>query len=373
MAREKRGKLTPEGLELYHRVWAKKISKDKYYAFVRDEKGETLSEHWWRPMYEGKTVPWKMLELLCAYLNTESMKKRGLACELNQIAVMTDEPTERLRDPLPWYSGLWFVLWEAIRQALARWFKEDPASRCADREDVRLAARMILEWIGRHNAGADALTLTTERAIENGMRIMARSVEDFTEQLYAYWMAQRDTIRFAVHEGERVGLFVTLPMKREPWKTFGMGAWYDTAITASHLEPKSPFLLILFASERIDDGLPRKKHDKAMQSCMANQLALLSPPVAWWAKKRNLYLLSVGGSPESERVLTGAGYTPTGTFLPVAKKPLYQMTPRSARKAGNTMLYAARLLRWFPSFSIFIMLMTRRDLTTANVIAQLVQ
>jgi hypothetical protein len=335
MSREKHGKLTPAGLELWQRSWRHRISKTKFYEFVR-RRGEELSEHWWPPMYEGKVVPWKMFELLAAYL-----KKRGQDIELSAVAVEVDDPAEPIRQIQPWYFRLWFVLWNTLMSVL-RQFQEDPDCRCKNRGDVELAARMIMEWLGRHNMD-DPLTVTKEVAIANGKRVMYRSVDALTEQLYGYWNLQKDTIRFAVFKGERIGLLVTLPLRREVWRTFRSGAWFDAAITPDHLRMKSSHLLILFAAERVDDETPKRKHVSAMQTCCGHQLACLSPPIAWFIKKRNLHLLSIGGSPESMRALQGVGFIPTGTFLPKAEKPLYEMTPRSVRKAGLTMTYALLL------------------------------
>jgi len=71
--------------------------------------------------------------------------------------------------------------------AIAPFEEDERKSHCENGDDVLVMARMILEWIGRHNAGDDALTIGTASAIAKGVEVMARSDMDLAKQLESYW------------------------------------------------------------------------------------------------------------------------------------------------------------------------------------------
>jgi hypothetical protein len=290
-------------------------------------------------MRKGKVVPWEVIEILADYsdLGAEFLAEPS-----------ADEPEAVDAEPIWWHLD-----WPKLAAYLhERYFSLPPLANCTTESDVRLAAEIIMECLGRYSNGAkEDSGLTKEQALTLGAQMMKLSLEQYTQCLLGWWNEIPHCIMFAVaanerRELERAGALVSLPLTMSAYTRFRKGLLDEFAFTKTDLQlPSNRLHTHAMAEVSIRQFRSRKAVANAQLSTMMHHIsALCTGPRT---RKIRPNMLTFAATPESRLRLVTKNFEPVGTFTPTLKNEIFELTaqnPNNMQSAIRRVQYEAMCL-----------------------------
>ncbi len=294
-----------------------------------------MSEHQYVRLKAGQAVPWTLLQSLAEYLS--DTRKRPY--EVSMMAIHSDgaEASESGRTADAWRWG-----WARLFGAITERFRLVEKAYCHGEADLRLAARMGIEAVGRAQPEAGPNSSPSE-ALAIGERMMGRSLDEYTSWLKSLWQEDPRTVLFSVAakarrngETERLGVGVIAPLAQAAYERFRSGAVEDSSLGVDDWNAPAQHLLLQMLAEAKHEEAKEKRRTSIIQvHTFMFQMAMLLEEL-----KRNgngPTLISIGGTPQNEQRLKSYGFAPVGSVMPLSSRPIYELAPPETVKAGTSL------------------------------------
>src|SRR5579864_1759961 len=233
-------KLTKRSVE---RIASLDLSKGrwKFGKWMRRERQPAAHmsiEKWLAKGLKGNPMPEKLGNLLLEYL----VAKKDWVPGPEKFAVPTEAPAEDVAR-LPKWS------FAALLERLTGPWLPNEENLCHNYEEVELATRMMVEWIGRYTAESKGKSVTNEEARLIGEHEMERTVKDYAKWLFRVWQRWPSTVMFCTVNGVRMGTNISLPLTENGRLKFRSGSCWDMDLTLKDMGVPTRNVLVLMAGE----------------------------------------------------------------------------------------------------------------------------
>lgn len=311
------------------------------------------SVHLWKPLQDGLPVPWGLLEAVAKRLNQN----------VTDIAEECASPPADERGPNPWSAG-WGGL---VTACLQTYLPEE--TYCRDDfllTDAAFAARMVLEFVGRDNAGLPERLVSEQEAIALGETMMGRTHADYTQWLVQFVKKDKRTVLFAVVPGadgkhQRVATSVTIPLTEKSYKRYRTGSMMFYDFTADDYSCPTRYLYAHAVAEMRDSEAPlRNKRRLRQMLLIAYQFAAFCNPDPMRRRNRPR-VITQAGTPQVEELMKAYGGHEVGAQLPIGNTKIYELGPEETDKLMAAQL---KVVRRFPYDVMLILIHLIQGLIT---------
>ena len=306
---ERFGRLTPETV----REWFPEgtrgiIGRDKVEQWLKQNPSggrAGIDNRRWSDLKAGKDVPWPLIELLLRCLVAE---RRSVAT-IRHIAVeTTGHAATEPQSTLPTAYG-----WNGFKRNLDESYSPPSASFCMSENELRIAANIVMQRIGRAVHGGEESALSHAEAV-----LLGEQTYGLTRAEYVKWLARlyrkcRLALMFAVHPDPdgtfiREGVSILLPLSQACYEELrdGMRGVFD--VRPSDLKWPTRYVFALASTETYTPpGIKKGPKMLNLLKLMQYQHALLAAPAsdAPWEFQSALTLVT---NSTSERFCTSYGF-----------------------------------------------------------------
>lgn len=250
-------------------------------------------------------------------------------------------------DPIPKGGDAWMRGWISLEDPSVL-EASDSSVACggqlayvSSEADFFEAAETILRTLAwKSKAGAIA---TPDEAIEVGCGLaLVKDAGEFVAWLRRLVKFDPRTVRFAVHQEQRVGVTVVAPLSQASYRDFAAGEVLPHQIGIHHLHKGSEHLMLAAVAE-CDPGMPRRKRKPVTEAhvrAVLRQFAAFTPDV--YRMHARPSIVSFGGSKMNLERLRALSFreVPGERSLPATDMPIMEVLPVVQGKSSRLQLRA---------------------------------
>lgn len=279
----------------------------------------SFNERYWPKMMSGEIVPWDLLDALSEYVSER--------LDLGQY------PLSRIAKPSPPPSSvqpgrnLWNDGFVGALDRVSELFSVHELSFCRNPQDIQAAARLVVTDVGRCHSAKE---LTEAEAIQLGVEVMCRTLDEYVAQLESWWQCNPRTVMFAVRREKgkpyrRVGVTVIVPITEDFYVRMARGEASDMDLTPTDIVyPSARFHVNAVAEERDVSKKRLLAFGRAVIHTGSYQIAMLSPEL----EKNTAYpaIVTFAGTKVTEQRVANTGYSNAGHEMPRVGKPVFTLS-----------------------------------------------